>query len=81
MIRVAVLLAVLVISGCGGSSRLGCDEGPYQAAIRAPKVKAPDGLDDLDPINEMPLPQASPREARPADGPCLESPPEIIRIE
>jgi hypothetical protein len=70
----------LLLAGCGGSS-MSCDEGPYLAAMEAPKVKAPEDLDDLDPLNEVPLPAASPREPRPKDGPCLEYPPQIIKIE
>jgi len=79
IILVAVALGVL--AACGGPKELTCDEGPYQAAIRAPKVQSPEGLDHLNPLNELPLPAASPQEPRPAEGPCLESPPKIIRME
>ena len=56
------LVGVLLIAGCGGDSMMTCDEGPYQAAVRAPRVVAPEGLDNLDPLDEVPLPEASPRE-------------------
>lgn len=78
LIMIAVLFA---IAACGESKMLECDSGPYLTAVRAPKVQAPEGLDNLDPMNELPLPAASPRDPRPADGPCLEHPPQIIRME
>lgn len=81
----ARLILIAIVSGlaaCGGESKsMMCDEGPYQTAVRAPRVQAPEGLDELDPLNEMPLPAASPRETRAADAPCLEHPPKIIRME
>ena len=75
------LVGVLLIAGCGGDSMMTCDEGPYQAAVRAPRVVAPDGLDNLDPLDEVPLPEASPREEGADEGPCLESPPQVLKIE
>ena len=82
MLARLLLIAVLgAIAACGGSKMMACDEGPYQAAVRTPRVQSPEGLDSLDPLNEAPLPAASPQEPRPAEGPCLEHPPETIRIE
>lgn len=81
MMRVMLLLITAILAGCGGNIGLvECDEGPYLAAARAPKVAAPEGLDDLNPLAEIPLPSASPQEPWPADGPCLEQPPQIIRM-
>ena len=80
-LRLWLPLAALLIAGCGGDAPLTCDDGPYLAAVRAPKVVAPEGLDDLDPMNEVPLPEASPREEGGYDGPCLESPPQVLIIE
>jgi uncharacterized lipoprotein len=79
--RLMIVAALLVLAACGESKSLACDEGPYQVAVRAPKVQSPEGLDSLDPLAEMPLPAASPQAPRPADGPCLEHPPEILKIE
>jgi len=79
--RLMMIAALLVLAACGKSKMLTCDEGPYQAAVSAPKVQTPEGLDDLDPLNELPLPAASPQEPMPADGPCLEHPPQIIRMD
>lgn len=84
MMRSALLavFGAVLLAGCGGNvGSVSCDEGPYMAAVRAPKVQAPDGLDNLDPLAEMPMPEASPQEARPEDGRCLEQPPTIINME
>ena len=82
MLARLLLIAVLgAIAACGESKMLACDEGPYQTAVRAPRVQAPEGLDSLNSLNEEPLPAASPQAPRPAEGPCLEHPPETIRIE
>jgi uncharacterized lipoprotein len=81
LVRLTLIVVLGVLAACGDSKSLACDEGPYLVAVRAPKVQAPEGLDDLDPLNEVPLPTASPRDPRPDDGSCLEHPPEIIRLE
>ena len=83
MMRLGIPLIVIamLLAGCGSKSGVACDEGPYRTAVSQPKVKAPEGLDDLDPLNEIPMPEASPQDPWPADGPCIESPPEIIRME
>ena len=81
LLRAVLPMCALLLSACGGDTMITCDEGPYQAAVRAPKVTAPEGLDNLDPLNEVPLPEASPREEGSYDGPCLESPPQILIIE
>lgn len=78
--RLALLLLVTGLAGCGGDKALECDSGPYMTAVRTEKVQAPDGLDDLDPLNEVPLPAASPQGPRAEDAPCLDFPPSIIRI-
>ena len=81
MRRLVLLTGVLLVAGCGGETMMTCDEGPYLAALRAPRVAAPEGLDNLNPLSEMPLPEASPREDDGYAGPCLESPPQILIIE
>ena len=82
MLARLLLIAVLgAIAACGGSKNLACDEGPYQTAVHAPRVQSPEGLDSLDPLDEVPLPAASPQAPWPSDGPCLELPPETIRME
>ena len=79
--RLILIPMCLVVAACGGSPALECDSGPYQVAVSTPRVIAPEGLDNLDPLNEVPLPSASPQEPWPEDGPCLEHPPQLIIIE
>lgn len=79
--RLLMLAAAAMFAGCGEPAMLACDEGPYMTAVRMPKVKAPDGLDELNPLNEVPLPDAAPPAPRPDDSRCLDFPPRIIRID
>ena len=70
------LLATL--SACGGAKNLTCDEvQKYQLSEQSKRVEAPEGLDDLDPLREMTLPEASPREPRPPGSECFDRPPAI----
>lgn len=71
-------MAAWLLGGCGGTPEIDCDEEQYYQTSKVGKrVKAPEGLDDLDPLREMPLPEASPREPRPEGSPCFDRPPEI----
>jgi uncharacterized lipoprotein len=79
--KLALLLfvvSILALSGCRGRGELKCDDqGVYQRATTTPRIKAPEGLDDLEALKEMPLPEASPQaEGAGAEG-CLESPPHV----
>ncbi len=77
--RLIFLSLIAGLTACGGQSELECEEGGvYLAAKQAPRVAAPDDLDNLDPLREMPLPDASPQQPRPAGSTCLEMPPAII---
>jgi len=77
--RLFLLSLVAGLAACGGQSELECEESTvYMAAKQTPRVKAPDDLDDLDALREMPLPQASPQQPRPAGSPCIEKPPAIV---
>ncbi|MEM7431302.1 MAG: hypothetical protein AAF351_05110 [Pseudomonadota bacterium] len=75
--RVCVLiLSAGLMTGCGGEPNLTCDElQPYQQVGDYKRVEVPDGLDDLDPLREMPVPEASPRGSREAGLPCIDLPP------
>jgi uncharacterized lipoprotein len=67
-----------VLSACGGSKDLTCDEVQYyQTAVLTERVAAPEGLDQLDQGNEMAMPKASPRPPREPGQPCFDRPPEI----
>jgi hypothetical protein len=69
---------LVVLAGCRGDAELKCDSGgAYLSAVEVPRVKAPEGLDDLDQLKEVPLPDASPREERAEGSGCLESPPDV----
>jgi len=77
--RLVFLSLIAGLTACGGQSELECAEATiYLAAKQTPRVAAPDDLDNLDPLREMPLPQASPQQPRPAGSTCLEKPPVII---
>jgi len=66
------------LSACHGAPNLTCDdESPYQNAHSAPQIKAPEGLDNLDPLKAVPLPKANPQAPRPKDSNCLDLPPQI----
>lgn len=73
----ALLTCSLLLGACGGDKVVqSCDEHQqYQAAVDHKRVQAPDGLSQLDPLKEMPLPEASPREPRPPGSRCLDLPP------
>jgi uncharacterized lipoprotein len=76
--RVLVFAAMAALAGCGGTVDLSCDEErAYQAATEHRRVEAPEGLSQLDPLKEIPMPEASPRAPRPAGSPCLDRPPGV----
>ena len=73
-----VLVALLAgVSACGGNDT--CDEEQrYQLAAEGKRLETPDDLDDLEPLREMPLPQASPRPPPPEGSPCIDLPPSVL---
>lgn len=81
MREIALLVAlgaVAGLAGCGGTVDMTCDEVQlYQRAEQRPRLAVPEGLDSLDPMREMPLPEASPRPERPEGSPCLDMPPTV----
>jgi len=81
LLRWLVLGLLAALTACGGSKELTCDEeSPYLTAVGAARVQSPDDLDSLESLKEIPLPTASPREARSADAGCLDAPP-VIKSE
>ena len=77
-IRVVIVAFAAMLSACGGSKDLTCDEVQYyQTAELTERVTAPEGLDQLDQGNEMAMPKASPRPPREPGQPCFDRPPEI----
>ena len=79
LLRPAIIVVVLTaLSACGGGGDLTCDKvRTYQLAQQGKRVVAPDDLDDLEPLLEVPLPQASPQPARPPGSPCIDRPPGV----
>lgn len=77
LLRVLFLFcAVASMAACGGTPDLTCaDPRPYEAANEGQRIEVPEGLNSPDKRLEMPLPDASPRAARPAGSPCLDMPP------
>ena len=76
--QIFFVVSILALSACRGGGELKCDnEGSYQEATTAPRVKAPEDLDNLEALKEMPLPDALPQPVGVGEGRCLESPPRI----
>ena len=77
----AMTLAVAVIlSGCGGEDVINysCDEPQLYQAVRAGKrIEAPEGLDPLNELAEMPVPKAEGAPVRPKGSRCIELPPKV----
>jgi uncharacterized lipoprotein len=81
MLRGLLASLLVTLAACGGDSGLKCDKNvAYLQARETPRVKAPEGLDDLDALREMPLPKASPQAPQAPDGKCLEHPP-VVRVK
>ncbi len=81
MAVVGIIAAGSLLTGCFGSKDvdLSCDDPKfYEAAKDGPRLRAPDGLDELDEYKMMPVPQAS-AEPKPAGSPCVDRPPNLLR--
>jgi hypothetical protein len=79
LVRLILIATALFLSACGGDGPVKCKGATtYVDARSAPRVRAPEDLDDLDELREMPVPEASPQAQRPAESGCLDSPPVII---
>ena len=75
------ILAGLLLGACGGASSV-CEKPKlYQQSQLGKRIEAPEGLDPLQPSREMTIPDASPRDPRPANAPCLELPPSFATGE
>ena len=74
------LIATVALGGCGGKGKLrSCDDPErYQESVQNDRLRAPDDLDNLDSLREMPVPEANPTPERPPGSPCLELPPRIF---
>ena len=71
---------MVALTACGGGKIVTtCDEPQnYQSAQLGAKVRAPEGLDELDELKEMPIPEPTPRPPRPPGSRCIELPPVVV---
>ena len=78
---VVVLAASSLFAGCFGSKDvdLSCDEPKfYEGARDGARIRAPEGLDELDEYKVMPVPEVASAEPRPAGSPCVDRPPDLL---
>ena len=83
-----LLIVVVTIAGmlssCGGDEMINysCDEPQlYQAVQPAKRIVAPEGLDPLNELAEMPIPKAENVVMRPAGSRCIELPPKAGSVQ
>ena len=79
--RLTGLFALMAfLAGCGSNEpkEVVCENDlKYQNRVEGKRVVAPEGLNDLEPLAEMPTPKADPNAPRFAEGTCNDSPPMI----
>ncbi len=78
-VKVVGFVALLSgLAGCGGTIDLSCDDARlYELAQRGKRVESPEGLDALDELKEIPLPEASSKQMRTPGTPCIDRPPSV----
>lgn len=83
ILRIGIVLMLAgALGACGNKGVKGCDKPQrYQESVQNDRIQAPDDLDTLDTLREMPVPEANPRQERPEGSPCLELPPRIFTTE
>lgn len=78
LLLVTAITAASTLFGCGGDDMINytCDEPQrYQAVQPVKRVEAPEGLDPLNRLAEMPIPKPENVTERPAGSRCIELPP------
>ena len=78
MVAIAVLAAGL--AACGGNEprQINCEANlKYQNRVEGKRVVAPEGLDPLNELQEMPVPRADPDAPQMPPGICNDAPPSI----
>ena len=76
----AVLLSATLMAACGNNEprEVDCDANlKYQNRVEGRRVVAPEGLDQLDELNELPIPRADPNAPQMPAGVCNDAPPVI----
>ena len=81
MIRwMSALALCLALSGCGGNDtkEIDCEANlKFQNRVVGKRVVAPEGLDQLNEMAEIPIPKADPSAPKMAPGVCNDVPPMI----
>ena len=80
ILPLAVLAFGLALAACGGNDtrEVDCEKNlKYQNRVVGKRVVVPEGLDQLDPLKEMPIPAADPSAPQPTPGKCDDMPPLI----
>jgi hypothetical protein len=76
----AVLAIALLLSACGrnDTKEINCVANlEYQNRVEGERVIAPEGLDQLNVLAEMPIPRADPNAPKMPEGMCNDAPPII----
>lgn len=76
----AALALALTIAACGGNDTKEIDCAAnlkYQNRVEGKRVVAPEGLDQLNELAEMPIPRADPDAPKTPAGQCKDRPPII----
>ena len=79
---VSALLLCISLTACGGNDtkEVDCETSmQYQNRVEGKRVVAPEGLDALNEMAEMPIPRADPSAPRMPPGVCNDIPP-VIRV-
>ena len=79
---VSALILCASLADCGGNDtkEVDCEASiEYQNRVEGKRVVAPEGLDDLNVIVEMPIPRADPNAPRMPPGVCNDIPP-VIKV-
>lgn len=75
-----VLVALASLVACGGNEtrEVNCEANlKYQNRVEGKRIVAPEGLDQLNDLAEMPIPRADPNAPKMPDGVCNDEPPVI----
>jgi hypothetical protein len=76
----ALLLVAAMVSACGGNEpkEVDCNANlKFQNRVEGKRVVAPEGLDQLNELAEMPIPRADPNAPKLPEGVCNDQPPVI----
>jgi len=76
----AVLVLGVLLTACGrnDTKEVDCEASlEYQNRVEGKRVVAPEGLDQLNPLAEIPIPRADPNAPEMPPGVCNDNPPMI----